>query len=364
MRRPAARPVFEPLDREELARRADRELAASFEQKYFVRASARGEFPGSQMLDAIYRVRGELGAPHLPFLPLLSQRGYAATQLARTLCCLEGLTADGTASGWRVRQGRSEELERARSLFSSDINALADVVGGEKAALAAPYHLSLMGPISLAASVYLSNGELLLADPGARRDLLQSFVEGLQVQLDALEEASQGAPLILQLEEPLLGQALAGSIPTSSGYRTHRHLPRQEAEAALAALHRELSSRVEGLVYRLEPDLPFELFSSMDGVALSLEGSDVSTWEMCARLLEADKQLWLGLQNPAHFAPVAERAGWFLKNWRTVGLPLERLGQVTITETAGLDALTPDRATRVLEHLTEVARAVAELASE
>lgn len=355
---------FEPLDREKLAERADQEPRLIFDPKYFVKATARGAFPGHNYVDALMRVRGELGSPHLSFLPELPKRGYHATVLARTICALEGLSADGTASGWRIRTGRGLEHEQAYSLFASDINVLADCVGAEKSYRPEPYKLQLLGPVSLAASVYASNGELLISDAGARRDLLQSLIEGIKPWISNLAEATGNAPLILQFEEPLVDAAMKGAIATSSGYKTYRHVPLHEVEGIFSALHEELAAECSELIFDMPSHLNKELYRYGAGVSFSLENSSTATWEELAFLIERGKQVWLGVQNPSFFVSAGERARWFVKNWRTVGLPFSALTQVTLHDTPGLENLNPDTATRVLQQLTDIATAVAELATE
>lgn len=365
MRKRSNRPLtFAPTDREQLAQRADQVTLPNFDEKYFVRASTLGIMPGQDVVDAVYRVRGELGVPHLPVLPELPDRGYQATTLARTIACLEGLTADGTASGWRIRTGRADESERASALLTSDINALADVIGQEKTKNATPYQLRLTGPISLSASVYRSNGELLLSDHGARRDIVQSLCEGLKPWIKALNEATRHAPLTLHLAEPYLEDAMKGAIPTSSGYKTHRNIPLHEVEAIYSALKQELGADIEQLVVAMPAGLRSEVYVEPDAVAFSLEQSDIELWENIARLIERGKHLFLGIQNPTHYFPVAERAEWFIKNWRLVGLPLSALSQVTVTETTPMSGISPEIATTVMHHIAEVARAIAESASD
>jgi len=102
-------------------------------QHTFVQASGLGPFPTADMVDALHRVRGELGDPHLPFLPELPHRGWRATTLARTIATFDGLHAEGASYGWRLTHTgtASRESALAYATYESDINALADVVGQE-----------------------------------------------------------------------------------------------------------------------------------------------------------------------------------------------------------------------------------------
>ena len=124
-------------------RAPEREFATELAERdtVAVRASGLGEFPGTQIIDALHRVRGELGHPHLPFLPELPERGWQGTTLARTIATLSGMELEGASYGWRLvhaRGGGTRESARARSRYVSDINALADVVGGESSGASVP----------------------------------------------------------------------------------------------------------------------------------------------------------------------------------------------------------------------------------
>ena len=80
----------------------EQDLAALATERPLVRASGLGDFPGDDLSEAMSRVEGELGAPHLPFLPHLPALGWRSTPLARTLVVCEGLAFDGASFGWRM----------------------------------------------------------------------------------------------------------------------------------------------------------------------------------------------------------------------------------------------------------------------
>ena len=152
----------------------EQDLAALATERPLVRASGRGDFPGDDLAEAMSRVEGELGAPHLPFLPHLPALGWRSTPLARTLAVCEGLAFDGASFGWRMvhsggRGARESTLAQDRLL--SDINLLADRVGAQKKRFgsgqdtAPVYKIQLVGPLTLAASIYLPGGERAISEP-------------------------------------------------------------------------------------------------------------------------------------------------------------------------------------------------------
>ena len=120
----------------------EQDLAALATERPLVRASGLGDFPGDDLGEAMSRVEGELGSPHLSFLPHLPALGWKSTPLARTLAVCEGLAFDGASFGWRMvhsggRGARESALAQDRLL--SDINLLADRVGAQKKRLRAEH---------------------------------------------------------------------------------------------------------------------------------------------------------------------------------------------------------------------------------
>lgn len=363
--RPATPSLYLPTDAEMLAARRDFELPLTFDEHLRVRATGLGPWPGQQIPEALTRIRGELGDPHISYLPELADRGYQASLLARSLAALEGLSADGTAAGWRLRGGYAAEGDAARSLLASDINVLADCVGQESGLAPGALKLRLLGPLSLAASTYLTKGERVLSDPGARRDLAEAQRAGLPGLLKVLGQALPGARLIIQLEEPLLLKVAQGQIPTSSGYRTIRAVARHELLALLTSLQEDLDQLgAQTLIHtdylKLEP----ELRAAISTPLLSMQGQPTSAWEALAPGLEAEQGLYLQLVDPLVRQPAGQLAQELWQTWTDLGLGKKLINQLVLTETGNLARTDQGRATTVLGHLTETARALAEIAQE
>ena len=245
----------------------EQDLAALATERPLVRASGLGDFPGDDLGEAMSRVEGELGSPHLPFLPHLSALGWKSTPLARTLAMCEGLAFDGASFGWRMvhsggRGARESALAQDRLL--SDINLLADRVGAQKKRFgsgqdtAPVYKIQLVGPLTLAASIYLPGGERAISDAGANRDLLESFLEGLERWVESLREALQAprALIAVQLDESEFQRLLEGSIPTVSGFRS------------LPSLQPHYYQQVYRRVAERFAELNLQLILDVDGTAL------------------------------------------------------------------------------------------------
>ena len=396
----------------------EQDLAALATERPLVRASGRGDFPGDDLAEAMSRVEGELGAPHLPFLPHLPALGWRSTPLARTLAVCEGLAFDGASFGWRMvhsggRGARESALAQDRLL--SDINLLADRVGAQKKRFGSGqtpvYKIQLVGPLTLAASIYLPGGERVISDAGASRDLLESFLEGLERWVESLREALQApqALIAVQLDESEFQRLLEGSIPTVSGFRSlsalqphyYQQVYRRVAER-FAELNLQLILDVDGTA--LKPVQELKLLTqprpALDAVALlkamQVEGaaacalllhpdrarlkgpgmlqvpplSDPRSWEPAAQLLEAQAQLWLPVVTSAR---VPDQVRRLYSLWREVGLEPTQLnavglmaderpqtGSVSSASTPG--AVSVLDATASLARVTECARALAECA--
>lgn len=399
----------------------EQDLAALATERPLVRASGLGDFPGDDLAEAMSRVEGELGAPHLPFLPHLPALGWRSTPLARTLAVCEGLAFDGASFGWRMvhsggRGARESALAQDRLL--SDINLLADRVGAQKKRFtsnvegsAAAYKIQLVGPLTLAASIYLPGGERAISDAGASRDLLESFLEGLERWVESLREALQAprALIAVQLDESEFQRLLEGSIPTVSGFRSlpslqphyYQQVYRRVAER-FAELNLQLILDVDGTA--LKPVQELKLLSqarpTLDALALvkamQVEGatpcalllhpdrarpkgpgmlqvpplSDPRSWEPMAQLLEAQAQLWLPVVTSAR---VPDQVRRLYSLWREVGLesaqlsavglmPDERIQGGSASAGAASGTVSVLDATASLARVTECARALAECA--
>lgn len=363
---PASRPsLYLPTDRQMLALRQEQEADLTFEAAYQVGAAMSGPWPGKNLLDAIYRVRGELGDPYTSSLPLLPARAFTATLLARSLAVLEGLQADVTAEGWRVTEGYAAPSQAARSLLASDINALADVVGSEKSPNQQPLTLTLLGPISLAAQTVLTNGEALISDAGARRDLAQSLLAGLPALISQLAQAAPGQTVRILWQEPQLAQALDGTLPSSSGYRTWRALDRREVLGLLEDVTQQLADLGAEAIMALDyPALAPEIQAAIPALQVPVDQLTTRQWEPLAALIESGRPLYAQALHPLYYRPAGETAQKLWSTWRDLGLPKEALPSLTLLELPGLEASEPARASSLLAQVRETARALSEIAQD
>ncbi|WP_105032712.1 hypothetical protein [Arthrobacter ruber] len=333
-----------------------------------VAATAAGDWPGTDPLEANRAVRGEFGGANIPFLPSLPARGPGSDAVGRTLGVLVELPFDLQPHGWRLVPRPGRDQRRADSALSSDISALGDVAGAEERP-ASHLKLHLRGPLSLAAGAHLHGGERVLIDHGARREIYESLAAGTANLVRRVAAVARGAQILLQLDEPDAEDVLTGRVPTASGYRTLRAVDRREAtEAWDLVTSSAIAAGATGTV--LAPgrgDVALDAARAVAASALSLDlaGLGDRQWEALAEDVEAGRQLFLAVLEPRAVHPqVRVLAESVLAAWRRVGLPVTELGSVTVTTRAGLESRSPGDAVRALTRLAQVADALDQVRSE
>jgi len=325
-----------------------------------VTATGLGPWPGEDPVEAARIVRGELGSPHLPFLAELPDRGVGSDALGRTAALLVEMAVDVQPYGWRLVDRPGKDFRRAASALSTDINVLADVAGAEDTP-AAEIKLQLVGPLSIAAGLHLHNGERALIDYGARRDIAASLAAGVGGYLTRISSAVPGVRLVVQLDEPDIAAVLAGTIPTSSGYRTLRAVGGQEVteswQLVISALRDAGAAEIVVSVPEIEAPIDRIMTAGADGVAVPLKALTSRQWEQLAAAVEAGKRVWAGALdgNRGALPKVADVVESVWRPWHQLGLPASSLGSVRVTPSAGLAGHTPSTATAVLARLTQVA---------
>ncbi|GAB3530276.1 uroporphyrinogen decarboxylase/cobalamine-independent methonine synthase family protein [Arthrobacter monumenti] len=333
-------------------------------------ATALGSWPGTDPAEAMRVIRGELGSPHLPFLPQLPDRGVGADAVGRTAALLVELPVDVQPHGWRLVPRRGQDHRRAVSMLNTDVNTLADIIGAEETA-GGQLKLQLRGPWSMAANLHLHHGERALSDAGARREILESLTAGLVAHIGKVAEVSRGADLVIQFDEPEIERVLTGGIPTASGYRTLRSVPEQEVLSgwrSIAGAARDAGA-VEVAVSAPAAGLPLEKLdeAGLDAVGLSLDALSPRQWEDIAAAVESGRKLWAGVtatpDGGGTLPEVSALVEEVLTPWGRVGLPLHQLQQVRLTPSSALSRCAPRDAKRTLTRLTQAADALNQTAA-
>ena len=328
-------------------------------------ATGVGSWPGTSPLEAARTVLGELGSPPgLPHLVELPRRGPGSELVGRTAALLVELPVDLQPSGWRFVDHPGRDLERAASMRSADLDALAEAADG----YVGPLKVQVCGPWTLASEVRLGRGERSVADRGARRDLVESLAEGVRVHLGDIRRLVPGAEVVVQLDEPALSSVLLGGLRTQTGFG---HLPAVEAAEVEQGLRTVLAAgrdagAVRTAVHCCAADVPFSsiLAAGTDALSVDLSLQSTRAWESIAVAVEAGVVLWAGAVAATGTARTTAQVVDAVRTpWQQVGLPLAGLADVVLTPACGLAGADPRQARAVLTRVVEAARALVDTAA-
>ncbi|MFG3020688.1 methionine synthase [Streptomyces sp. NPDC048254] len=321
-------------------------------------ATGVGSLPGTDAREAAKAATGSF--EDFPFLPELPARGPGADMIGRTAGLLVELYARVEPSGWRLGDRPGRDTRRAVSWLGEDLDALEEFTQDYEG----PLKVQAVGPWTLAAALELRNGESVLSDPGACRDLAASLGEGLRLHLAEVGRRIPGARLVLQLDEPSLTAVLRGQVRTASGYRTHRAVDRQVVESTLRDV---IGSHTGGpvAVHSCAPDVPFALLRRAGAAAVSFDFSLLTERDEDAigEAVEGGTQLFVGVV-PGTDTALSDPAGSVMgvrTLWRRLGLQPGLLAEaVTVTPSCGLAGASPAYARQALAHCVRAARSLAD----
>lgn len=348
-----------------------------------VRATVTGTWPGHDAHQAAAATVQELGAPHLPVIPELPARGPGTDPVGRTAIMLDELAVDLQPHGWRLTDTPGVDARRGATAWRADLNRVADA-DGETGTDLEEIVLRVLGPLSLAARLWLPGGERALSDSGARRDVADALASGLAEQIRVVQSVTGAHRVTVVLEDPDAGRVLSGQVPTASGYRTVRSVPRVEARRAwttvAGAVASSGSTGCTGVVFApgtdsdegsprwtdlallvseslpaLNEQLEDAATPPIRGLVLPLPqlegpGADPGRWEIIAGWAEAGRTVVLGLDRPSSgmtaYAAVEATLRALVQDWERMGLDQGLLSQLVLRG-PGMAETTPDRALEV-----------------
>jgi hypothetical protein len=335
--------------------------------------------PGTNPAEAMRVVAGEL--PDFPYLPELPDRGPGADLIGRTAGLLVDLPVEVTPRGWRLAERPGRDVARARSMLSSDLDVLEEVLDGFRG----PVKIQLCGPWTLAATLELPRTlNVAVADPGAVADLTASLAEGAAAFAADVAKRVPGARLVVQFDEPALPAVAGGMVPTASGLSRLAAVEadplRQRLEQVIASAHHYT------VVHCCAPSVPFGIIraAGADGVAFDLgqlrrgeEDGVAESAEAGMRLLTGavpalPEQAVEGSSRASGSSGQAGQAGGpretaerVIRLWRRLGLPLATCAeQAVITPACGLAGVSPDQARAALARCHQAASMLPELIEE
>jgi len=337
--------------------------------------SGLGPWEGDDVLEAQTAVVGDLtstpvGVAGLPFLVQLPGRGYGAEPTGRGTALLAEMSAELGPHGWKLADRPGRDSARAAAYLREDLDALAVAAYG----YAGPVVVSVIGPLTLAATLYLARGDRVLVDVGAVRELAESLGAGIAEHLGAVRVAVPGAEPVLVLDETRLAEVLLGRVSTFAGNSVIRAVPsgvaservRTVADAARAAG----AGRV--VVHCGASWVPVRavVAAGADGVGLAVAGFSELGWERIGQGIEQGVELWAAL--PAALPRVASsrtggpdvvgQADVLLRPWGRLGMPLAALRDVVVMAGEPPAAPTPAAARVALADVVRAAEVIAERA--
>lgn len=316
-------------------------------------ATGVGSHPGEDHAEAVRVVFGEV--PALPYLPELPARGVGADMIGRTASLLVELPVEVQPSGWRFADRPGRDSKRARDHLLRDLDTLEETAQGHEG----PFKIQVAGPWTLAGAIELRYGDKTLADPGAVRDLVESFAEGLAAHVADVRRRVPGASrIVVQLDEPGLPAVLAGTVPTASGFG---RLSAIDAPVVTDRLGAVLPAGAFTIVHCCAPSVPFDVLrrAGVNGVSLDASLLRRRDEDVIGESIEAGIALLLGVV-PAVDAPLPDVgvvARPAVGLWRRLGFPVEGLAsQVVLTPACGLAGASPGYARAALARCREAAR--------
>jgi methionine synthase II (cobalamin-independent) len=333
--------------------------------------------PGTSPAEAMRVVAGEL--PDFPHLPELPDRGPGADLTGRAAALLVDVPVEVTPRGWRLAERPGRDLVRARTMLSSDLDAMEEVLDGFRGT----FKIQVCGPWTLAATLELTRTlNVAIADPGAVADLTASLAEGVAAHVSELAKRVPGAQLVVQLDEPALAAVAGGEVPTASGLS---RIAPVEADVLRERLAQVIASTGRyTVVHSCSTAVPFGIIRAAGADALSFDLSQLRRGEQdeVAEAAEAGLGLLTGVVPavpvpevvPARPGPAGpgdgsaearQAAERVIRLWHRLGLPLDTApAQAVITPACGLAGASGDQARAALTRCREAGSMLAELIEE
>jgi methionine synthase II (cobalamin-independent) len=323
--------------------------------------------PGENPMEAARTIADEL--PDLPHLAELPGRGPGADIIGRTAALLVDIPVDVTPRGWRITERPGRDMRRARSMLSSDLDAMEEVLDG----FDGPVKIQLAGPWTLAAALEQTRSlNPALADPGLVEDLAASLAEGAAAHVAEVAKRLPAATLLVQFDEPSLPAVADGAIPTPSGLSRVRMPDREVLRDRLGQVL--AATRAYTIVHCCASGYPFEIITEAGADAVSFDLSLLrhGDYDKFAEIVEGGSGLLIGaLSVPSgnggeRTRPTPERTADAVREvWRKIGLPPASCAeQVVITPVCGLAGVSPTQARDALRWCREAGRILPELMAE
>ncbi|GAA2244578.1 methionine synthase [Rarobacter faecitabidus] len=307
-----------------------------------IRVTGLGLVPGADPLEAQLAVLDELTHAAagqgigLPFeVQLARSADDSVAAVARACAMLDQVFAERGPHGWKLADRPGLDLMSERRWLDSQDEAVQIALSGYDGGLS----VSGLGPITLAARVYLARGDLAVSDPGAIKEIAHAYAEGLATHVARLREHVPGAgPIEVQLDEPLLGAAMAGVLPNFSGMARIRRLSRDVTDQILHIVTDRLSEPVTVHLGESMVGLDAVRTAGVAGVGLNVGQWDPARWAAIAECIEAGTPVSWGMPAPRFSQcsgpQIVELADKLWQPWRRIGLAVSGLSACSMVDQA------------------------------
>jgi methionine synthase II (cobalamin-independent) len=314
-------------------------------------ATGIGSMPGTDPAEAMRVIAGELpGFPHLPELP---DRGPGAEITGRTAALLIDMPVEITPRGWRLADHPGRDMARAKSMLSSDLDVMEEVLQGYEG----PLKIQVCGPWTLAATLELNRTmDAALRDPGAVADLTASLAEAAANHAADVAKRVPGARLVTQIDEPALTAIVNGEVPTASGLSRIPAIDQGTISERLGQVLANINGYTA--VHCCAASVRFEIIraAGAHAVAFDLGLLRRGEEEAVAELAETGMGLFVGLTGDTA-RKTAER---IVELWHRMGSE-PNAAQTVITPPCGLAADSPQQARDTLKRCREAAAILPEM---
>lgn len=245
--------------------------------------------PGTDFAGALRTVAE--ATPGLVALPELPALGVQAQLPGRGLAVAGEIPVELTTDGWTLAYSHGSQARQARRLIVHEMDLAEEVFDGERL----PLKVQVAGPWTLAAAAHTRNGERIVADAGARRDVAQALAHGVEQYVAELRRRLDPADLVVQLDEPGLPAVALGAIRTASGLQAYAPVDEEELDEALrSAVAAIRAGGATPVVHCCAPRIPVALLARAGFAAISFDLGLATPGDEWAQALEAGVELWPG----------------------------------------------------------------------
>jgi methionine synthase II (cobalamin-independent) len=308
--------------------------------------------PGTDPAEAMRVVVDEL--PGFPYLPELPARGPGADIAGRTAALLIDMPVEVTPRGWRLAERPGRDVARAKSMLSTDLDVMEEVLQGYQG----PLKIQVCGPWTLAATLELTRTmDAALRDEGAVADLTASLAEGVAAHVADVVKRVPGAQVITQIDEPALTAVANGEVPTASGISRLPAIDQSTIRERLGQVIANITGYT--LVHSCATSVRFEIIRAAGANAVAFDLSQLRRGEedAVAESAEAGMGLFVGVTADETPKRTAERV---VNLWHHLGARPDPV-QTVITPACGLADNTPQQARDTLKRCREAAAILPEM---